>query len=967
MNTEQVINTFCGLGLSKRGGRFPPQKPLMLLYFLGLIYRGHCNSFSFNEIEKPAGNLIFNYGFRDRVIVGPTFWSIGKLNFWILEDANSKTISVENTCPSLGKLREMNLSAKLNDELYSFLYSSNSKVSSVASELLVKYLYTFKVEDIIASIGLENTGTLGMFLTRQLNKTVDERKIKSPFRKSSRSNKKNRKSSTNSRRTSLTLIEKIDHFNSQNLCNSTQLDHFVWNITHLRMIRLRNTFSLSKPLLLLYIFGLVSKGHSNKFPFIKIRNSFHRLLDKYASLSRDEIRELFWFLGNDEGIWYLQDKTGAFLNPSSCCPNTVELRKIGAYGSLEENVFKLFHAYPIYLFKIMHLIVDTYLQKVDVESFLKDMKLGKKVAKTILNVDCKDILSSMEASKANPAVDKFLSTAKNVGIEPAEFKGDQESNDMNLSELTSSNENETDFVNMGTEKAKVSDLEYLLNCSLSTLPERERKLIIQHEGLVGSVKAPTLAELGRSIGVSRERARQLHKRALIHLKNDLTPQLFHLFLVELVTSIAGGEKINLYDLKVHIDNGNHFSMYNELACLKMILDICGYKNVIRNGFFFYRNIVFYTNELPAVPLTDNCELIEWFYGIGETEINLLNQRYDIVTKPHKLLKHSIKSLTWNNLSRNQMFEYLWSSRRYSSVYEKYSVIVERVINAGGIASDDEIVDIVAGIFNTNGLRVAGLLQLLNEMGGSLSFDSKHYLWVVDGFSWKDSDKFNICNGENCSAHFKMMSQSNAAHKILLEIGRPCKFSAIAEIAIERGYIKTRAKNPAGGLKTQVYLEIQQDRKLARDSRFEILDNGFLGLTGKGRELFEGDSRRAKISKGRGSYSDLVYSVLRNSHKSMHYTEIFETLQNRFDYVLNANSCAESIQNALKREEQKNGSRFVEIETGVWALSYLSHSKKQGVITTSKLIISEKDNICDAPNETSDKRKFLDFLGLEAED
>jgi RNA polymerase sigma factor (sigma-70 family) len=65
--------------------------------------------------------------------------------------------------------------------------------------------------------------------------------------------------------------------------------------------------------------------------------------------------------------------------------------------------------------------------------------------------------------------------------------------------------------------------EDLLGKLLERLPSRQREVISMHFGLAG--KAPTtLAEIGRHIGVSRERVRQLERQGLARLRYLMSPE-----------------------------------------------------------------------------------------------------------------------------------------------------------------------------------------------------------------------------------------------------------------------------------------------------------------------------------------------------------------------------------------------------------------------------------------------------------
>jgi RNA polymerase primary sigma factor len=67
-----------------------------------------------------------------------------------------------------------------------------------------------------------------------------------------------------------------------------------------------------------------------------------------------------------------------------------------------------------------------------------------------------------------------------------------------------------------------------LRAAIDRLPTRERKILILRFGLDGGAPR-TLAEVGQHLHLSRERVRQLEKRALNRLKQQLGPQSFQRF------------------------------------------------------------------------------------------------------------------------------------------------------------------------------------------------------------------------------------------------------------------------------------------------------------------------------------------------------------------------------------------------------------------------------------------------------
>ena len=55
--------------------------------------------------------------------------------------------------------------------------------------------------------------------------------------------------------------------------------------------------------------------------------------------------------------------------------------------------------------------------------------------------------------------------------------------------------------------------------ALSVLPEREYKVLLMHHGLGGQEASMTLQEIGQTMGLTRERVRQLEAKAIARLRH----------------------------------------------------------------------------------------------------------------------------------------------------------------------------------------------------------------------------------------------------------------------------------------------------------------------------------------------------------------------------------------------------------------------------------------------------------------
>ena len=63
----------------------------------------------------------------------------------------------------------------------------------------------------------------------------------------------------------------------------------------------------------------------------------------------------------------------------------------------------------------------------------------------------------------------------------------------------------------------------VLSAGLSELTDRERTIVTQHYGLFDEGHSQTLEQLGRRFGVTKERVRQIEKRAIDKIRQCLAP------------------------------------------------------------------------------------------------------------------------------------------------------------------------------------------------------------------------------------------------------------------------------------------------------------------------------------------------------------------------------------------------------------------------------------------------------------
>ena len=138
------------------------------------------------------------------------------------------------------------------------------------------------------------------------------------------------------------------------------------------------------------------------------------------------------------------------------------------------------------------------IQKVE-QSFLHEKKRKPKQEEVadILNIDIKKIKNAYFWIKDTTSLDIVI--------------GDDE--DVTIGTLIEDKSIESDFLSI--EKKETSEV---IENVLNTLSEREKTVIIKRFGL-GGHKAETLDEIGKSLGLSKERIRQIENSALRKLRN----------------------------------------------------------------------------------------------------------------------------------------------------------------------------------------------------------------------------------------------------------------------------------------------------------------------------------------------------------------------------------------------------------------------------------------------------------------
>jgi len=71
-------------------------------------------------------------------------------------------------------------------------------------------------------------------------------------------------------------------------------------------------------------------------------------------------------------------------------------------------------------------------------------------------------------------------------------------------------------------------LKDMIRESMTGLTERERTIVTSHFGLFGNDETQTLEELGKQFGVTKERVRQIERKAIDKMRSSLPEQVVDL-------------------------------------------------------------------------------------------------------------------------------------------------------------------------------------------------------------------------------------------------------------------------------------------------------------------------------------------------------------------------------------------------------------------------------------------------------
>lgn len=471
---------------------------------------------------------------------------------------------------------------------------------------------------------------------------------------------------------------------------------------------------------------------------------------------------------------------------------------------------------------------------------------------------------------------------------------------------------------MNVKPGTTNQIEKVLKKCFKTLSEREQLIVKGVEGLFPEIPKRTLADIGRELSISRERTRQLYNRAIMKFAKTASSVPIQRKIKSILSSIEMVEHgNNLADFYLKIRESFPNKNYEAINGISLLYRYTDGLLITENNEVPFR-VLFNQKELNLT-LSTSFPLVNWFRGLRKNELTYLRDRFNLFSSKTALQKHQIPQNLWNTLNYRGLHSYLKASNKYPLVEKGLNRVLDKIEEEQGSVSSETIEEFVKEEFNIRGINPLGICFFLADFSKKLKYDPKHFLWIVDGYSWQNNKRYAHNRAEILMANGKEMSHTNIAHKILLEENRAMPVRTIVQSAIERGLMKTTSSNPSGGLKTLIYLEIQRDRKLIRESRFNILPDWQIELTGKGREFTTGDGRLSRQSSKK-TIADCAYSTLLTSKKPMHFADIYTAIRKNPQMRMRDDSSEQSIKRVMSAEKNKQISRFKKLENGYWTLS-----------------------------------------------
>ena len=149
-----LLRKIDNLRMGKQHGQHAPHKPLLILYALGELGRGH-EALSFRELDPSLTRLLEDFGPR-RARYHPEypFWRLQNDGLWIVTTDEPVQTRQSNTDAKKSELLQKNAIGRFPAEVLQVLRSDPSNIGAVAKRLLESNFPETLHHDILDSIGL---------------------------------------------------------------------------------------------------------------------------------------------------------------------------------------------------------------------------------------------------------------------------------------------------------------------------------------------------------------------------------------------------------------------------------------------------------------------------------------------------------------------------------------------------------------------------------------------------------------------------------------------------------------------------------------------------------------------------------------------------------------------------------------------------------------------------------------------
>jgi putative restriction endonuclease len=154
-SSSSIREQFASLSVWKRGTQRAPHKPLLVLYALAELERGH-RWVSFRDVDRDLTELLDEFGPpRTRHHPEYPFWRLQNDGVWHVSEEHDLTRRQSNTDPLKSELTKYNVDAGFSDNVWRALLDNPDLRHDIAQMLLEEHFPASLHDDILDAVGLD--------------------------------------------------------------------------------------------------------------------------------------------------------------------------------------------------------------------------------------------------------------------------------------------------------------------------------------------------------------------------------------------------------------------------------------------------------------------------------------------------------------------------------------------------------------------------------------------------------------------------------------------------------------------------------------------------------------------------------------------------------------------------------------------------------------------------------------------